>query len=216
MNTTYKLLGVLSIVIVIAAVLSYMYLSNPTFGQQPNNNPTPTPTVSPTASPTATPTHSPTTHPTATPTTSPTNNPTATPAPTPTPSPTPTPAPVSLTGAGATFPYPLLNAMIINYTATKPYIQVNYQSIGSGGGISAMQQKTVDFGCFRRTIKRHRRSKHTQRIAHSRNHRCSNSSLQPARYSNRSTLNRTSHRRHLPRNHNQVERPSNPKPKPKH
>ncbi len=36
--------------------------------------------------------------------------------------------------------------MIINYTAAKPYIQVNYQSIGSGGGISAMQQKTVDFG----------------------------------------------------------------------
>ena len=52
-----------------------------------------------------------------------------------------------MTGAGATFPYPLLNAMIINYTHANPNIQVNYQSIGSGGGISALTQKTVDFGC---------------------------------------------------------------------
>ena len=88
----------------------------------------------------------PTAHPTAHPTTNPTANPTATPAPTASPSPTPVPVPASLTGAGATFPYPLINAMITNYTAAKPYIQVNYQSIGSGGGISAMQQKTVDFG----------------------------------------------------------------------
>jgi phosphate ABC transporter phosphate-binding protein len=35
--------------------------------------------------------------------------------------------------------------MINAYTATRPWAQVNYQGIGSGGGISAMQQKTVDF-----------------------------------------------------------------------
>jgi phosphate ABC transporter phosphate-binding protein len=73
-------------------------------------------------------------------------NPTITPTLTPSPSPTPVPVPASLTGAGATFPYPLLDAMITNYTIAKPYVQINYQSIGSGGGISAMQQKTVDFG----------------------------------------------------------------------
>jgi phosphate transport system substrate-binding protein len=53
----------------------------------------------------------------------------------------------TLQGAGATFPYPLLNAIITKYsTDVKPSVQVNYQSIGSGGGISAMHDKTVDFG----------------------------------------------------------------------
>jgi len=56
-------------------------------------------------------------------------------------------APASLTGAGATFPYPIINAMIINFTAANSNVQVNYQSIGSGGGITALTQKTVDFGC---------------------------------------------------------------------
>jgi phosphate ABC transporter phosphate-binding protein len=55
---------------------------------------------------------------------------------------------ITLQGAGATFPYPLLNSMITNFTANvKPNIQVNYQPIGSGGGISAykLSQATVDF-----------------------------------------------------------------------
>jgi len=114
-----------------------MYIVNSSSVQQPT--PTPTPTASTNPNPTATPTSSPTSTPTST--AYPTPTPTATP------SPTPTPSPVSLTGAGATFPYPLLNAMITNYTTSvKPNVQVNYQSIGSGGGISAMQAKTVDFG----------------------------------------------------------------------
>jgi phosphate transport system substrate-binding protein len=54
---------------------------------------------------------------------------------------------ITLNGAGATFPYPLLDAMIRDYTTNvNTTIQVNYQSIGSGGGISAMHDKTVDFG----------------------------------------------------------------------
>jgi phosphate transport system substrate-binding protein len=144
MNITYKILGALTIIIVVAAVLSYVYLSNPTLGQQTTNNPTPTPT--PTASPTATPTATPTSHPTTTPTVHPTATPTTAPTATPTPSPTPTPDPVSLTGAGATFPYPLINAMITDYGTNHPWVSINYQSIGSGGGIAAMQAKTVDFG----------------------------------------------------------------------
>ena len=61
--------------------------------------------------------------------------------------PTATPQPQSLTGAGASFPYPLINAWIGQYTTSvKPEMQINYQSIGSGGGIKAMQDKTVNFG----------------------------------------------------------------------
>jgi len=53
---------------------------------------------------------------------------------------------VTLNGAGATFPYPLLNTIITKYTTqAKTNVQINYQSIGSGGGISALKSKTVDF-----------------------------------------------------------------------
>ncbi len=60
----------------------------------------------------------------------------------------PAAASVTLNGAGATFPYPLLDAILTQYsTSVKPNVQVNYQSIGSGGGISAYKQPTptVDF-----------------------------------------------------------------------
>jgi phosphate transport system substrate-binding protein len=53
--------------------------------------------------------------------------------------------PVTLTGAGATFPYPIYSKWAYNYqeaTGTK----INYQSIGSGGGIAQVKAKTVDFG----------------------------------------------------------------------
>ena len=51
----------------------------------------------------------------------------------------------TLLGAGATFPYPLYSKMFSEYN-TKTGIQVNYQSIGSGGGILQLTNKTVDFG----------------------------------------------------------------------
>ena len=50
-----------------------------------------------------------------------------------------------LIGAGATFPYPLYSKMFDAYHTEKG-VQVNYQSIGSGGGIKQLQNKTVDFG----------------------------------------------------------------------
>ncbi len=146
MNTAYKVLGVLTIVIVIASVLGYVFLSNPTYFAGGTNNPTPTPTMSATSTPV--PTSNPTTSPTTIPTTKPTatTKPTVAPTATATPVPTPTPAPVTLNGAGATFPYPLLNAIITDYGTSHPWASINYQSIGSGGGISAMVAKTVDFG----------------------------------------------------------------------
>ena len=51
----------------------------------------------------------------------------------------------TILGAGATFPYPLYSKMFSEYH-TKTGIEVNYQSIGSGGGILQLTNKTVDFG----------------------------------------------------------------------
>jgi phosphate transport system substrate-binding protein len=53
---------------------------------------------------------------------------------------------VTLTGAGSTFVYPLISAMDTNYTRINPNIQINYQAIGSGAGITDLQNKLVDFG----------------------------------------------------------------------
>jgi phosphate transport system substrate-binding protein len=52
----------------------------------------------------------------------------------------------SLTGAGATFPAPFYTKAFYDYSAKYPQVTVNYQAIGSGGGISAFQKGTVDFG----------------------------------------------------------------------
>jgi len=52
---------------------------------------------------------------------------------------------VDLTGAGATFPYPIYSKWFSDY-ATKAGVRINYQSIGSGGGIRQLSEQTVDFG----------------------------------------------------------------------
>lgn len=53
---------------------------------------------------------------------------------------------VLLTGAGATFPYPMYSKWFDTYHKLHPDIQINYQSIGSGGGIRQVTEGTVDFG----------------------------------------------------------------------
>src|SRR5665213_1994823 len=55
-------------------------------------------------------------------------------------------AATQLTGAGATFPYPFFSKAFYEYTKAHPDVTVNYQSIGSGGGIQQFTAKTVDFG----------------------------------------------------------------------
>src|SRR2546421_7198100 len=50
-----------------------------------------------------------------------------------------------ISGAGATFPYPIYAKWAEAYAA-KTGLKVNYQSIGSGGGIAQIKAKTVDFG----------------------------------------------------------------------
>ena len=52
----------------------------------------------------------------------------------------------TLNGAGATFPYPIYSKWFDEYNKMHPDVRINYQSIGSGGGIRQMLQRTVDFG----------------------------------------------------------------------
>jgi phosphate transport system substrate-binding protein len=52
----------------------------------------------------------------------------------------------SLTGAGATFPAPFYQKAFFDYNAKYPAVSINYQAVGSGGGVSAFQKGTVDFG----------------------------------------------------------------------
>jgi phosphate transport system substrate-binding protein len=51
-----------------------------------------------------------------------------------------------INGAGATFPYPLYSKWFSDYQKVDPDAQINYQSIGSGGGIRQFLERTVDFG----------------------------------------------------------------------
>src|SRR5918992_842906 len=53
---------------------------------------------------------------------------------------------VTLNGAGATFPFPLIDTWRVEYQTVKPEVSINYQSIGSGGGVKQFIEKTVDFG----------------------------------------------------------------------
>ena len=53
---------------------------------------------------------------------------------------------VSLQGAGATFPNPLYQKWLSEYGKLHPNMRIDYQSIGSGGGIKQLKEQTVDFG----------------------------------------------------------------------
>ena len=63
----------------------------------------------------------------------------------------------NINAAGATFPYPIYNRWFSEYAALHPSVHINYQSIGSGGGIKQVSEGTVDFGasdemCIRDSI----------------------------------------------------------------
>lgn len=53
---------------------------------------------------------------------------------------------ITITAAGATFPYPLIDTWRVEYNKLYPHVQLNYQSIGSGGGIKQHTEHTVNFG----------------------------------------------------------------------
>ena len=52
----------------------------------------------------------------------------------------------TINGAGATFPFPLYSKWFSEYRKVDSSVEINYQSIGSGGGIRQLLDKTVDFG----------------------------------------------------------------------
>jgi phosphate ABC transporter phosphate-binding protein len=51
-----------------------------------------------------------------------------------------------ITGAGATFPFPLIDTWRVEYNKLYSNVNLNYQSIGSGGGVKQHTEKTVNFG----------------------------------------------------------------------
>jgi len=51
-----------------------------------------------------------------------------------------------INGAGATFPYPIYSKWFTEYNKLHPEVEINYQSIGSGGGIRQLTNRTVFFG----------------------------------------------------------------------
>ena len=53
---------------------------------------------------------------------------------------------LSINGAGATFPYPMYSKWFDEYHKKNANLAINYQSIGSGGGIKQVTEGTVDFG----------------------------------------------------------------------
>ena len=53
---------------------------------------------------------------------------------------------ITVNGAGSTFIFPLMDTWRVEYQKVKPGVNINYQSIGSGGGVKQFTAKTVDFG----------------------------------------------------------------------
>src|SRR5262245_40243294 len=53
---------------------------------------------------------------------------------------------MQINGAGATFPYPIYSKWFAEYNKLHPEVQINYQSVGSGGGIRQVTNQTVFFG----------------------------------------------------------------------
>ncbi len=75
-------------------------------------------------------------------------------------------AAIKLNGAGATFPYPIYSKWISEYQKDRPNVQVNYQSIGSGGGIRQVIKGTVDFGASDVPMREREKAKSTHQILH--------------------------------------------------
>ncbi len=133
MKTVYVIaIAVITIAVIIGGVFAYTYL-------QSNSTPTPTPTPNPTALPTSSPTPKPSTAPTTGPTTAPTSTPSPTPAPTIQPS-------TQILGSGGTLVAPLMANWQISYNQYQSKVQVNYNAVGSGQGITDFQNGVNNFG----------------------------------------------------------------------
>jgi phosphate transport system substrate-binding protein len=76
------------------------------------------------------------------------------------------PKSIDLQGAGATFPYPLYSKWVAEYQKVDPAVRINYQSIGSGGGIRQITERTVDFGASDAPMKEEELAKAPGKILH--------------------------------------------------
>ncbi|MFZ5897203.1 MAG: phosphate ABC transporter substrate-binding protein PstS [Myxococcota bacterium] len=73
---------------------------------------------------------------------------------------------IALNGAGATFPYPLYSKWMSEYNRINPRVRINYQSIGSGGGIRQALAGTVDFGATDVPMKEDEQRRANNRLLH--------------------------------------------------
>ncbi|HKA91808.1 MAG TPA: phosphate ABC transporter substrate-binding protein PstS [Haliangiales bacterium] len=73
---------------------------------------------------------------------------------------------IALTGAGATFPAPLYIKWVSEYHKAHADVEINYQSIGSGGGIKQITEKTVDFGASDAPMKDDELAKASAKLVH--------------------------------------------------
>jgi phosphate transport system substrate-binding protein len=73
---------------------------------------------------------------------------------------------IDLQGAGATFPYPLYSKWVAEYQKLDARVRINYQSIGSGGGIRQIIERTVDFGATDAPMKEDELAKLSKPILH--------------------------------------------------
>ena len=98
---------------------------------------------------------------------------------------------VKLQGAGASFPAPLYNKWFKAYGAAHQNVQVDYQSVGSGGGVKSVIDHTVDFGASDAAMKpRGHGQGRRRRAALSDDRRQHRARLQPARASTPLKLSR--------------------------
>ena len=146
MKTTYIIaIAVVVIAIIIGSAFAYTYIAASN-SPSSSTSPTPSPTSS-ASSPTSSPSSSPTAKPTTKPTAQPTVNPTQTPYPTPTVTPAPTQlAAASILGAGGSLVNPLMQTWIPAYQIVQSQIQVTYNPVGSGTGITQFKSQLTNFG----------------------------------------------------------------------
>lgn len=73
---------------------------------------------------------------------------------------------ITLNGAGATFPAPLIKEWTLKYQGVTPNVSINYQAIGSGAGIKQLTAKTVDFGASDAPLSSGQRANFTGPVVH--------------------------------------------------
>ena len=121
-----------------------------------------------------------------------------------------------INGAGATFPYPIYSKWFSEYNKLKPGVEINYQSIGSGGGIRQLTNQTVFFGATDGPMTDEQLQAAPGKILHLPTVLGAVvPDLQPPRRDGRAEVHRPAAGRHLPRQDHEVERPGDRQAQPR-